>query len=97
MEVVYATEGTPIAIGHAAVLKRAPHPNAARLFYAFMFTRETQQLASDVGGLRSFHPDVKEKAGRTPLSQIKLLYSDPAKLETEIEALKKRYEEYFGT
>ena len=97
VEIVYATEGTPIAIGHAAVLKRAPHPNAARLFYAFMFTRDTQQLASDVGGLRSFHPDVKEKEGRTPLSQIKLLYSDPAKLETEIEALKKRYEEYFGT
>lgn len=97
VEIVYAAEGTPIAIGHAAVLNNAPHPNSARLFYAFMFTRDTQQLASDVGGLRSFHPEVKEKAGRTPLSQIKLLYSDPAKLEPEIEALKKKYEEYFGT
>lgn len=97
VEVVYATEGTPIAIGHAAILKDAPHPNAARLFYAFLFSLETQQLISDVGGLRSFHPGVKEKATRTPLSQIKLLYSDPAKLEPEIEAVKKRYEQYFGT
>lgn len=97
VEVVYAAEGTPIAIGHAGVLKDAPHPNAARLFYAFLFTRETQQLISDVGGLRSFHPEVKEKETRTPLSKIKLLYSDPAKLEPQIEDIKKKYEQYFGT
>ena len=46
---------------------------------------DTQQLNSDVGGLRSFHPGVKEKETRTPLSKIKLLYSDPVKLEPEIE------------
>ena len=60
-----------------------------------MFTKEAQQLNSDVGGLRSFHPEVKEKAGRTPLSQIKLLHSDPEKLDPE--NIKKKYEEYFGT
>jgi iron(III) transport system substrate-binding protein len=97
VEIVYAAEGTPIAIGHAAVLKNAPHPNAAKLFYAFLFQRDTQQLISDVGGLRSFHPEVKEKAERTPLSKIKLLYSDPLKLEPEIETIKKKYEQSFGT
>jgi iron(III) transport system substrate-binding protein len=97
VEIVYATEGTPIAIGHAGVLKNAPNPNAAKLFYAFLFTRETQQLISDVGGLRSFHPEVKEKAERTPLSQIKVLYSDPLKLEPQIEDIKKKYEQHFGT
>lgn len=95
IEPVYATEGTPIVIGNAALLKNAPNPNAARLFYHFMFTREAQQLNSDVGGLRSFHPEVKEKAGRTPLSQIKLLNSDPAQLQPD--TIKKKYEEYFGT
>jgi iron(III) transport system substrate-binding protein len=97
VEIVYATEGTPIAIGHAGVLKNAPNKNAAKLFYAFLFTGETQQLLSDVGGLRSFHPNVKEKAERTPLSQIKVLYSDPLKLEPQIEDIKKKYEQYFGT
>jgi iron(III) transport system substrate-binding protein len=97
VEIVYATEGTPIAIGHAGLLKNAPHPNAAKLFYAFLFSKDTQQLISDVGGLRSFHPEVKEKEGRTPLSQIKILYSDPAKLEPQIEDLKKKYEVNFGT
>ena len=97
VEIVYATEGTPIAIGHSGLLKNAPHPNAAKLFYSFLFDQETQQLNSDFGGLRSFHPRVKEKETRTPLSKIKLLYSDPIKLEPNIEMIKKKYEEYFGT
>lgn len=95
IEPVYAAEGTPIVIGNAALLKNAAHPNAGRLFYHYMFTREAQQLNSDVGGLRSLHPEVKEKAGRVPLSQIKLLNSDPAQLDAE--TIKKKYEEYFGT
>jgi iron(III) transport system substrate-binding protein len=95
IEPVYATEGTPLIIGNAAILKNAPHPEAAKLFYHFMFTKEAQQSNSDVGGLRSFHPDVKEKAGRMPLSKIKLLTSDPAQLDAE--TIKKKYEEDFGT
>jgi iron(III) transport system substrate-binding protein len=97
IEPVYATEGTPLVVGNAALMKNAPNPNAARLFYQYMFTREAQQLNSDVGGLRSFHPEVREKAGRTPLAQIKLLNSDPAQLEGQVENIKKKYEEYFGT
>ena len=97
VEPIYATDGTPVVIGNAAILKAAPHPAAAKLFYHFMFTKAAQQANSDVGGLRSFHPEVKEKAGRIPLSKIKLLYTDPAKVEAAIEDLKKKYEEYFGT
>jgi iron(III) transport system substrate-binding protein len=97
IEPVYATEGTPLVVGNAALLKNAPHPNAARLFYHFMFTREAQQSNSDVGGLRSFHSEVKEKAGRTPLTQIKLLNPDAAALEGQVDTIKKKYEEYFGT
>jgi iron(III) transport system substrate-binding protein len=97
IEVVYAEEGTPITIGHGALLARAPNPNAAKLFYHFMYEAKTQQLLSDVGGLRSFHPNVKEKEGRKPLKDIKLLYSDPTKLEPMIEEIKKKYETYFGT
>jgi iron(III) transport system substrate-binding protein len=97
LKIVYPPEGTPIAVGNAAVLKQAPHPNAAKLFYAFLFSLPAQQLNSDFGGLRSFHPDVKEKASRTPLSKIKVLNSDPAKLEPQIQTIKTNYEKYFGT
>jgi iron(III) transport system substrate-binding protein len=79
------------------VMNSAPHPNAARLFLSFVFSRDGQQMMSDVGGLRSFNPDVKEKPGRTPLSSIKLLKADPLAQERANEEVKKKYAEYFGT
>ena len=61
VEIVYPTEGTPMAVGPNAIFKNAPNPNAARLFQSFMFTPECQQLVIDVGALRSVHPQAKEK------------------------------------
>lgn len=97
INIVYPPEGSSIATGNAAVLAQAPHPNAALLLYAFMFSHDAQQLNSDFGGLRSFRPDIKEKANRTPLSKIKTISSDPAKVLDEIESIKQKYEQYFGT
>lgn len=97
IKIVYPEEGTPLAVGNAAVMKNAPNPNAAKVFYAFLFSQEAQQLNSDFGGLRSFHPDVKEKENKTPLSKIKLLPLDPLKLEPKIQEVKSNYEKYFGT
>ena len=95
--IVYPAEGTPLIVGSAAIMKAAPHPNAARLFIAFLFSRDGQQMMSDIGGLRSFNPDVKETLGRTPLSSIKLLKADPLAQERANEEVKKKYAEYFGT
>ena len=97
LQIVYATEGTPLVVGNAAILRFPPHPNAAHLLYAYMFSAEAQQLNSDFGGVRSFHPAVKDNSGRPPLSQIKLLRSDTRDLETNLQAIKRRYEQYFGT
>lgn len=97
IKIVYPEEGTPLAVGNAAVLNNAPNPNAAKVFYAFLFSLEAQQLNSDFGGLRSFHPDVKESESKTPLSQIKLLHLDAQKLEPQIQTIKSNYEKYFGT
>lgn len=97
IKIVYPAEGTPLAVGNAAILKQAPNKNAAKLFYAFLFSKEAQQLNSDSGGLRSFHPDVVEKAGRTPLKDIAVLHSDPVALEERIDEIKSNYERYFGT
>src|SRR5919206_1963740 len=55
IEPVYPAEGTPFIASPSAVLARAPHPNAARLFQSFLFSRETQQMLIDTGGLRSVH------------------------------------------
>jgi iron(III) transport system substrate-binding protein len=93
---VYPSEGTPFVPSCQGIAKNAPHPNAAKLFISYMVSRENQQYLVDVAGLRSFHPEVKEKPGRTPLSAIKLLPSDPIAQEAATEEIKKKYSEYFG-
>jgi len=96
VEIVYPSEGTPFLPGSAAIVDKAAHPNAARLLINFLFSRETQQFMSDVGGLRSFHPDVRLKEGRKPIGEIKLMKSDPETQEKETETIKRKYAEYFG-
>src|ERR1700722_9752106 len=61
VEPVYASEGSPLIIGPNGIFKNSPNPNAAKLFQSFCFSPEAQQLIIDVGGLRSVHPQTKEK------------------------------------
>jgi iron(III) transport system substrate-binding protein len=95
VETVYATEGTPLVVGPNAVFKAAPNPNAARLFQCFCFSGECQQLISDVGGQRSVHPQVKEKAGRTPFKQIKTMKEDAAGVERDGAEIRAHYSRLF--
>ena len=95
VEVVYPTEGTPFITGPNGVFKAAPNPNAARLFQNYCFTPEAQQLVIDAGGLRSLHSQVKEKPGRKPLSEIKLMKEDAEAAEKQSEAIKAHYLKIF--
>jgi iron(III) transport system substrate-binding protein len=95
IEIVYPTEGTPLIIGPNAVFKTAPNPNAARLLQSHMFSVEGQQVMIESAGMHSVHALAKEKPGRTPLSQIKLMKDDAAAVEAESENLKKRYSQIF--
>src|SRR5215472_10408365 len=95
VEPVYATEGSPLIIGPNGIFKSSPNPNAAKLFQSFCLSREAQQLIIDVGGLRSVHPETKEKAGRKPLKDIKTMKDDAAAVEKQGDAIKSRYTKIF--
>ena len=88
---IYPAEGTPLIVGPDGVFKAAPNPNAARLSAGYMFTAECQQLSIDHGGLRSVHALTKEKPGRKPMSQIKLMKDDAAAVEKMGTQIKARY------
>jgi iron(III) transport system substrate-binding protein len=92
---VYAAEGSPMIIGPNGIFKGAPNPNAAKLFQSFCFSREAQQLIIDVGGLRSLHPQTKEKPGWASLKDIKTLKDDPAAVEQQGSAIKSHYTRIF--
>jgi iron(III) transport system substrate-binding protein len=77
------------------MFKGAPNPNAAKLFCNYSYTPECQQLIIDVGGLRSMHPQTKEKAGRTPFKDIKVMKDDPAAVEKMGDEIKQKYSKIF--
>jgi iron(III) transport system substrate-binding protein len=95
VEVVYPAEGAPLITGPNAIFKNAPNPNAARLLQSYLFSLEAQQMLVDVIAQRSFHALVKEKPGRKPLREIKLMKVDPAAVEAQAEAIKTRYSQLF--
>src|SRR5579884_3226623 len=92
---VYASEGSPLIVGPTGMFKAAPNPNAAKLFCNFSFSPECQQLIVDVGGLRSMHPQTKEKPGRTPFKDIKTMKDDPAAVVKMGDEIKAHYVKLF--
>jgi iron(III) transport system substrate-binding protein len=97
VEIIYPVEGTSYVPSPTAVLAKAPHPNAARVFQSFLYTVELQKMIVDAGGERSLHPLVKDRPGRPPLSEIKLLRADPAAVLDKVEEIKASYTKAFGT
>ncbi len=95
VEPVYPTEGTPTVSGPTGIFATAPHPNAARLFQAWLHTRETQQFFIDFSAQYSVHAQVQSKPGRRKISDIKLMKEDPAGVEKMTEEIKTRYARLF--
>jgi iron(III) transport system substrate-binding protein len=95
VEPIYPTEGTPTISGPTGIFSSAPHPNAARLFQAWLHTRETQQFFVDFSAQYSVHAQVQSKPGRRKISDIKLMKEDPAGVEQMAEEIKTRYARLF--
>jgi iron(III) transport system substrate-binding protein len=96
LEIVYPKEGVPLVVSPSAITSFAPHPNAARLFTDFSFSREVQQVLADSEGLYSGHPEVKYPSDKPKLSELKLLTVDADELAKRNEEIKKRFVDYFG-
>jgi iron(III) transport system substrate-binding protein len=96
IEVVYPKEGVPLVVSPTAIASFAPHPNAAKLFTDFTFSRELQQVMADSEGLYTGHPEVKYPSDKPKLSDLKLLTVDAEELEKRNEEIKNRFIEFFG-
>src|SRR3974390_2866754 len=95
VEPIYPAEGTPTISGPTGIFASAPHPNAARLFQAWLHTRQTQQFFIDFTAQYSVHAQVQAKAGRRKISEIKLMKEDPAGIEKMADEIKTRYARLF--
>src|SRR5271163_2196031 len=95
VEPVYPAEGTPTISGPTGIFASAPHPQAAKLFQAWLHTRETQQFFIDFTAQYSVHAQVTPKPGRRKLSDLKLMKEDAAGVEAMAEEIKTRYARLF--
>src|SRR5579871_2451444 len=95
VEPLYPSEGTPTISGPTGIFATAPHPNAARLFQAWLHTRQTQQFFTDFTAQYSPHPQVTPKPGRRRISDIKLMKEDAAGTEKMTDEIKTRYARLF--
>jgi iron(III) transport system substrate-binding protein len=96
IEIIYPKEGVPLVVSPTAIMSFAPHPNAAKLFTDFTFTREVQQVMADSEGLYTGHPDVRYPSDKPKLDDLKLLTVEADELEKRNEEIKKKFVEFFG-
>lgn len=96
IKMVYPKEGIPLIVSPVAIAKDSPHPNAARLFIDFIFTKEALQAMADREGLYTGHPDVTYPKDKPRLKELNLLSTDADQLEEKNAEIKKNFVEFFG-
>jgi iron(III) transport system substrate-binding protein len=96
LETVYPSEGVPQINSPQAVLKQAPHPNAARLFQDYSFSLEGQQLLVDQHKIISPRADVKYSLDRPGLETLNVIPTDVRKLMTSRKTIQDKFADIFG-
>src|SRR5260370_29361133 len=95
VEIVYPKEGVPLVVSPSAITSFAPHPNAARLFTDFIFSREIQHVLADTEVLYSGHPQVTYPADQPRLAHLTVLSVEAEQLQKRNEEIKTRFVEFF--
>ncbi|HVM78438.1 MAG TPA: extracellular solute-binding protein [Stellaceae bacterium] len=96
---IYPTEGMPLALAPIAILKGAPHPNAAKLFVDFTLSHDGNTLlAHDIFNVYSPRRDVPPPERQLPLAETKpLLPQDLADYEKASANFPEHFDSIFKT
>lgn len=73
VKAAWPTDGVPLMPGPVAILRAAPHPNAARLFMDFALSAEGQRALRDLLGAYSVRSDVPPPEGFPNLKDLHVL------------------------
>jgi iron(III) transport system substrate-binding protein len=76
VKIVYPTDGTVAAPDGIALIRNAPHPEAAKAFIDWALSRSTQDFLVEAMGRRSVRTDGKTPPGLPPLSEINTIPYD---------------------
>jgi len=93
---VFPKEGVVMVPCPLGIFKQALHPNAAKLFLNFAYSKECQELLVDTLGVYSGRKDVASPEGLPKIDEIKILKIDYLKAADEREKLVKEWEKIVG-
>jgi iron(III) transport system substrate-binding protein len=92
---VYPEDGTLLTVGPAAVLARAPHPNAGRLFLEWLLSPDFAE-ASAREHMVPVRADVPPMLGGPALTEIKVLTLSTAEIAKEIPEVVEQWRDTLG-
>jgi iron(III) transport system substrate-binding protein len=95
VEIVFPEEGSPFVHSANGILAKAPHPNAARVFTDFLFSKDAQQVLAD-DGLYVPNPDVTYPKGKRALKDIKIVPAPAAEVKKRNDEIKEKFRDLFG-
>ena len=91
----YPADGSLLCIGPSAVMARAPHPNAARLFQNWLLSQEFAQVCANAY-VTPVREDVTFKPGAMPLSQVKVLRQTTAEIAKGVPEVIEQWRDTFS-
>lgn len=95
-DLVIAKEGVPLEPAAMAVIAKAPHPNAALLYYDFWLSEEGMNILASIGKKYVSREGIEAPAGALPLSEIPLMVPDYDKYIKERDEVLARMQTIFG-
>jgi iron(III) transport system substrate-binding protein len=95
LKLIYPEEGVLAALSPSAIIRNAPHPNAAKLFMEFQ-TGVGLSTAIRLLFNESIRPDVPPPEGSRPLDQVKMLAPSIEDAEKGVPEVRDAWRETFG-
>jgi iron(III) transport system substrate-binding protein len=95
VRVVYPEDGTIYILNPIAIMKRAPHPNAAKLFMDFTTSIEYSEIIAK-NYFYPIRPEVKLPEGMKRLSELKAVRPPLDELAKEIPKMIDRFRSIYG-
>jgi iron(III) transport system substrate-binding protein len=96
LAVNYPTDGALLIVAASAVMAKAPHPNAGRLFMEFLMSEEAARIAAQTRA-EPLRPEVKPLPGAKPLSEVKTFQLSVAELLVGIPEVIEQWRDTFGS
>lgn len=91
---VFPSDGAFLVPSPSAVVKGAPHPNAAKALAEFLLSDSVQKMLPDEG-IYAARSDIPPPPGNPPLAELTFIPIDFDHVEAEAAAIKQRFAEIF--